>query len=151
MARRYSVATGVVALSAGATKSLWLLDPVAKGFTVIQWGVSFNASASSVPIQVDLYVVTSLGTPAGTTGVEQAIDGNAVTADTTSLTALTTEPTTKVLIESYYVQPFGGLFTLQYPLGREPVGIGAGDRIGLQCVTPASVSPSAIGFVYFEE
>src|SRR5487761_2476555 len=139
----YSVNFGAIALSASATKSLWLLDPVTNPFAIVEFGVSFNASASSAPVQVDLYVVTSLGTPAGTT---------TVAATTTSLTALTTEPTTKVLIQSWYVQPFGGLLEIQYPLGREGASaIGAGNRIGLQCVTPAAVTPTAVGHVWFEE
>ena len=148
----YSVNFGAIALSASATKSLWLLDPVTNPFAIVEFGVSFNASASSAPVQVDLYVVTSLGTPAGTTGTERALGSTTVAATTTSLTALTTEPTTKVLIQSWYVQPFGGLLEIQYPLGREGASaIGAGNRIGLQCVTPAAVTPTAVGHVWFEE
>lgn len=152
MARLYSVNTGVVSLSASATKSLWLLDPVADGFEIMEFGVSFDANASNTPIQVDLYIVTSLGSPAGSTGTVQSING-APTADTTALTALTTEPTTKVLLPSYYVQPFGGILDIQSPLDLGIEGIGAGDRIGLQVVTPSSLwtSPHAVGFVYFKE
>lgn len=148
----YSVSLGSIALAASATKSLWLLDPVTNPFTIVEFGLSFNASASSAPIQVDLYIATTLGTPAGTTGVERALGSTTVAATTTSLLNLTTEPTTKALIMSWFVQPFGGLLEIQFPLGREGASaIGAGNHIGLQCVTPASVSPSAVGHVWFEE
>lgn len=148
----YSVQVPSTALTASATKTLWLLDPVTNPFTVVEFGISFNASSSSVPVQVDLYIATTLGTPAGTTGTEHALGSTTVAATTTSLIALTTEPTTKALIASWFVQPFGGLLEIQYPLGREGASaIGAGNRIGLQCVTPASVSPSAVGHVWFEE
>ncbi len=148
----YAVSIGTIALSASATKSLWLLDPVTNPFTVVEFGVSFNGSAASVPVQVDLYIATAVGTPAGTTGVEQALGSTTVAATTTSLINLTTEPTTKALIASWFVQPFGGVLEIQFPLGREGASaIGAGNRIGLQAVTPAGVSPSVVGHVWFEE
>ncbi len=150
MARLYSVNTGVITLSASATKSVWLLDPVADGFVITEFALSGNDSALSVPVQIALYIVTSLGTPAGTTGVVQGI-GTAITADTTALTALTTEPTTKVNLASWYAQPLGVMVDKQFPLGREIVGLGAGDHIGLQVVTPAGVTPSVVGHVWFEE
>lgn len=150
--RRYSVAFSI-SLSASATKSLWLLDPVADGFTITEFAVSGDLSALSVPCQVDLYVATTLGSPAGTTTTPFALGPSSVgiTADTTALTSLTTEPTTKQLIASWYAQPIDKMIDKQYPLGREYESLGAGNRVGLQVVTPSGVAPTVVGHVWFEE
>lgn len=150
----YSVTMASTALSASATKSLWLLDPVTNPITICELGVSFNSSAASTAVEVDLYCVTTLGSPAGTTGTEvKWMDQNAPAATTTSLTALTTEPTTKAILCSWFIQPFGGTWTLQYPLMREPGTAAAAttNRLGLQVVTPSGVTPNALAYVVFEE
>lgn len=152
----YSVQTGSVALSASATKSLWLLDPVSNGFSIVEFNVTFDAATPSAAVRVDLYQVSSVGSAAGSTGtVIKWTDVNIGAATTTALTALTTEPTTVAVIASWFVQPCGGCIpSPQYPLGRE-VGAGAGlattNRLGLRCVTPAGVTPNACAYVAWAE
>lgn len=148
----YSIQTGSVALSASATKSMWLANPAGDGFVPVQIGISFDSSAAATAPRVDLYRVTSLGAPVGTTAtIVKYNDPNSGTATTTGLTALTTEPTTVEILESYFVQPAGGLFTIQYPLGREPGAVAAGNRIGLRVTTAASVTPNCVSFLLFQE
>ena len=151
----YAVSSGVVTLSAGSTQSVWLLDPVTNPFTIVEFGVSFQASVSSVPIQVNLYIAASVGSAAGIGASVRALGSTTVAATTTAIASLSVEPATKYLIQSWYVQPFGGILDIQFPLGREGLSAIGGntttDRIGLQCVTPAGVNPSAVSYVWFEE
>lgn len=149
----YTVQSGSVALSASATKSLWLLNPATVDFCLTELSISFDPAAASVAPRVDLYRVTTIGSPTGTTAVFVKVNNpDGAAAVSTGLTALTAEPTTVEIIKSWFVQPAGGLFVLQHPLGREPVGAKTnGNRIGLRVVTPASVTPNAIGYAEIEE
>lgn len=148
----YSIQTGSVALSASATKSLWLANPATDAFCPVEVGISFDASASSTALRVDLYRVTTIGSAAGTTAtIVKYNDPNSAAATTTGLTALTTEPTAVEILASWFIQPFGGLFVLQYPMGREPGAVAAGQRLGIRAVTPASVSPNCVSYINFLE
>ena|ERR1700761_2956564 len=148
----YSVQSGPVALSASATKSLILINPAVVGFRAIELSVSFDSASAGTAVRVDVYRTTTLGSPAGTTGV--LVKENApldTAAQSTALTALSVEPTAVEVLRSFYLTPAGGLVILQFPLGREPAAAGAGQRIGLRCVTPAAVSPNGLAVVVFEE
>lgn len=149
----YGTRTGSVALTASSTKSLWLLNPVSDLFMIAQFGISFDASAASAGVGIELYRVTTIGTPAGTTATVTKINrvSDTGTATTTGLTALTTEPTAVEVLADWFVQPFGGLFDVQYPLQREPIAAAAGQRLGLRYVTPAAVTPNCRAYVWFDE
>lgn len=148
----YSIQTGSVALSASATKSMWLANPVTDGFVARQISISFDSNAAVVAPRVDLYRVITIGSAAGTTAtVVKYNDPNSAAASTTGLTALTTEPTTVEILESYFLQPAGGLYTIQYPLGSEPGVVAAGQRMGLRVVTAASVTPNCVSTLLFQE
>ena len=154
----YSVDNGAWGLNAGASGSVqtvWMLDPVTNPFCIVEFGVSFNASVSSVPIEVDLYIAASVGSAAGVGASVRVLGSTTVAATTTALANLTTEPTTKYIIQSWYVQPFGGILDIEYPLGREGLSAIGGntttDRIGLQCVSPSGVTVSVLSYVWFEE
>lgn len=144
---------GAIALSASATKTLWLLNPVTDFFVIAQMAVSFNASASSATVAVELYRTTTLGSPAGSTAVITKVNrvSDAATATTTGLTALSVEPTAVEVLADWEIQPFGGVIDLQYPLTREPLASAAGQRIGIRCTTPASTTPSVRSYVWFDE
>lgn len=149
----YGTRTGSVALTASATKSLWLLNPATDLFVIAQMGISFDASATSAGVGIELYRTTTLGSPAGTTAVFSKIQpvGDAASPTTTGLTALSVEPTTVEVLADWFIQPFGGALDLQYPLGREPMAAAGGGRIGLRYVTPASVTPNCRAYVWFNE
>ena len=151
MAAQFSTTTGKLTLTAAATKSLILLNPVTNRMVLTQISLSLDASAAAAGVQFDLYRVTTVGSAAGTTGAQSALDPATQAATTTSLTALSTEPTTVVVLDSWYIQPLGGLILIQYPLGREPVGAAAGSRLGLRYTTAASVTPDCLATVWFEE
>lgn len=149
----YATRTGSVALTASSTKSLWLLNPATDLFVMAQMGLSFDASATSAGVGIELYRTTTLGTPAGTTATFSKIQpvADATSPTTTGLTALTVEPTAVEVLADWFVQPFGGLIDLQYPLQREPMAAAGGQRIGLRYVTPASVTPNCRAYVWFNE
>lgn len=144
---------GTVTLVAAATKSLWLLNPVTDFFVLAQFAFSFNATASSATVAVELYRTTTLGAPAGTTATFTKVNrvGDAAAPTTTGLVNLTTEPTAVEILADWEIQPFGGALDLQYPLQREPIAASAGQRIGLRCVTPAATTPGVRSYVWIDE
>lgn len=150
----YTVATGSVALSASATKSLWLLDPVTEPFTICEFGLSFDSVSPATAIRVDLYCVTNVGSAAGSSGtVNNWQDQRGPNNTTTALTNLTTEPTGVDILSQWFVQPFGGCLVIQYPLQREPgtAATATTNRLGLRCVTPSGTSCNSVSYVVFEE
>jgi hypothetical protein len=151
MGAQYSVTAGAVTLTAAATKSLVLLNPVSNQFVLTQISISLNGSAAGTAVEFDLYRVVTIGSAAGTTGTENALNPLTQAATTTSLTSLTTEPTTVLVLDSWYIQELGGLMVLQYPLGREPLAATAGARYGIRYVTPAATTPSSLCTMWFEE
>lgn len=147
----YVITTGKITATASATKSLWLLNPVTNQVSIIGIDISLDGSTAAASVQFDLYTVTTIGSAAGATGVVNKMNPGIPAATTTALTALTTEPTTVVVLASWYVTPFGGLFPYQLPLGREFVMAGAGVRWGLRWTTASGVTPDIISNVYIEE
>jgi hypothetical protein len=147
----FVMTTGKITLTAAATKSLWLLNPVTNQASLIQIDVSMDASSVVAGVQLDLYIVTTIGSAAGTTGTVNKINSTTQAATTTGLTNLTVEPTAVNVLASWYLQPVGGLYTIQFPLGREPLLTAAGARWGFRAITPASVSPDVISNVWWEE
>jgi hypothetical protein len=148
----YIVPSAAVALSASATKTLVLLNPEANEHKVKEFGVSFDAAAAGQSIRVELVRVTTLGAPAGTTVTPLKKDTSSQAGTTTSLTNLTTEPTTYEVLKPYYVRPDGGALVIQNPLGNEEKGGDATDeRYGIRVTTPAGVTPNAVAYIEFEE
>lgn len=149
----YGTRTGAVTLTAAATKSLWLLNPVSEYFLVAQIGISLRAAAVSDTVAFELYRTTTVGSPAGTTAtftkVNRVSDIGAPT--TTGLTALSTEPTAVEVLAEWELQPLGGLVDLQYPLMREAAAAAAGQRVGLRYTTPAGVTPGCRAYIWFDE
>lgn len=140
MAELY-VARDSRALVATTTKSLVLVAPAAaRPYVVTEVGYSIGASAGSLSVGIELYAVTTIGSAAGTTFTPILIRrGMSNTAEATALTNLTTEPTAVEILKDWECQPYGGVFVIQYPLGREPrSATGTGSRIGMRYVNPAS-------------
>lgn len=150
MTARFSVRTGSVATTAAATKSLILLNPAGNELVLVQIAVSFDASTAAAGIGIELFRTTTLGSPAGTTGTIVKWNPASQAADTTALTALTTEPTAVEVMPEWFVSNTAGL-DLQYPLGREPVGATAGARLGIRYITASGVSPNVRAYMVWEE
>ena len=149
---QYSTQAAGVTLTTAATKSLILLNPAVDGFAIIQVSISLdNVTTDAEPVLFDLYRTVTLGTPAGTTGTQVKFVPATASAGTTSLTSLTTEPTSVEIIDSWYISPHSGLFVLQYPLGREPKAAAAGSRMGLRYTTKSGVTPVCNATLSFHE
>lgn len=148
----YVVSCASTALTASNTQSLILINPVTIGFRVSEMSVSFDGAAAAVAAEVQLYRTVTLGTPAGssTTPIKVSNPG-ATTAQSTALTALTTEPTSVEILRRWFVSPASGLLLLQFPLGREPAAAGTGSQIGLRVLTPSGVTPHAVGYIELDE
>ena len=155
MGSAYVMTSGKITLAASATKSLILLSPAAStSIRIIGMSVSMDASSLEAGVQLDLYRVVTLGTPAGSsTLVPQPMyeETTPATANTTALYNLTTEPTTVTVLESWYVQPVGGLLVVQLPLGREYGAKAGGAHLGIRATTAAGVTPDVVANIQFEE
>lgn len=127
------------ALTANATKSLLLLNPVPK-VLLTHLDVSIDGSASAKGVRFDLYRVTTLGSAAGTSQTpKKAYEPDGASA-ATALINLSTEPTAVDVLQSWYLQPFGGVLIVDAVLDHEIGAAAAGARLGLRYVNPAGGS-----------
>lgn len=147
----FCISTGKVTLSSNSTKSLILMNPVTNEAKWYQVDVSMDASAVITGVEFDIYKVTTLGSPAGTSTTPQNTNPTQQAATTTALTALSSEPTTVQVIPAYFVQPVAGLFVCQFPLGREMTLAAAGARWGVRYVTPTATPPDCIATAWIGE
>ncbi len=152
MGTRFTIPSTPVALSASATKSLILADAGTNELYLREIGIGFDASAAGQSVRVELYRVTTIGTPTGTSTTPIKKEEGTGAADATSLTNLTAEPTAVEVLKVWYVPPNGGELVLQNPLGDEEVQRTATDgRLGLRVVTPTGVTPNAVAYFEIEE
>lgn len=117
---------------------------------VVEFGVSFDGvTATAVPVQVDLCLSTQAGagTAAGSTITQ--IRGATRTVQATAGTGYTAEPTVLTVIKTWYVRADGGLFVMQFPLGREPMQSTTADGICVRATAPAGVNADC--YIEFEE
>lgn len=146
---RFTMRTGSSPLTAASTKSLILLNPGSREITLTEFAVSFDGSAAAASIGLEIYRVTTVGSPAGTTGVAVSSFQGMPVALASGLVNLTTEPTTVEVMKEWFLTPFGGTLHIQSPLGREVINTTS--RLGLRYVTPTGVSPNARAFFEWEE
>jgi len=149
----FGIESAAVALTASATKSLFLIDAGVNEIELVEFGVGFDAEADVIAVRVELYRVTTLGTPAGTSTTPKKVKEASGAADATSLTNLTTEPTAVEIIRGpWYVRPDGGQLVIQNPLGDEETQRTATDgRIGLRVITAVAVTPNAVSYARIRE
>lgn len=149
MAAGYACSSGAAfAVTSGAKTLINLIAGAsAAPPTLVEFGVSFDGvTASAVPALVELCMSTQAG--AGTTGSVGAITqirGYAgASSGVTVVGQYSAEPTVLVAVKQWFVPAFMGLFTIQFPLGREPMGFDtaatSGKGIALRVSAPASVN-----------
>ena len=154
--KAYAVQVNGFGLTAGNVNTIWELNPVTNPFTICEFAVSCNASVSSLPVQIDLYTSASVGSSAGNSASVRSLGSTTTTSTTTARSGFTVEPnpSTKQLVASWMLQPFGGILDIQYPLGREQGAIGGATttgRIALQATAPAGTTLNVWSYVWFEE
>jgi hypothetical protein len=158
----YSVMTGgtatagAAALAAATAKTLVMITAAtANQPAVVEIGVSFDGvAASAVPVLVEL--VSGTATTTGTVVAQtpkQLRGWPAQTAQTTGQITITAEPTVQLVNRKWLVTPNGGLFVVQFPLGREPTGLVTATTDAktwsLRATAPAIVNAHA--YMEFEE
>lgn len=147
MSAGYGISTeGAEALAAGVAETLLkLLNPANAVSTLVAFGVSFDGvTATAVPVLVELMSSTeaAAGTSSAATVVQKR--GPVRTAQCTGRHSFSVEPTVLTsLAEPYLVRADGGLFVIQYPLGREPQQIVTADAQILRVTAPAIVNARA--------
>ncbi len=111
------------ALTAGAKTCMVAIAPAGHGLALCGWGCSFDGvTSTAVPALVEIVTSTQAGagTPTGATTTITQIRGRTTTGSApTSGGNYTVEPTVLVRVEAVYVPQFMGVFSIQYPLGRE--------------------------------
>ena len=118
MTVQYVITSGSVALAAATAKTVIELTSTAN--VPPEWiavDVTFNGtSASAVPVTVDFCTYAATGT--GTAYTPKRFGQALGTAATTAKINDTVEPTTPVVLFSWFVPPTSGV-QYQWPLGRE--------------------------------
>lgn len=146
------------ALSAATAKTVVLiLASTANQPALTEIGVSFDGvTATAVPALVELVSGTAgaAGTPRAALAVGKQLRGwPAQNSQTTVGDTYAAEPTTQLVNRKWFVSPYGGLWTLQFPLGREPTGIVTATTDAktwsLRVTAPATVNCHA--YIEFEE
>lgn len=115
--------------------------------TVIEYRFSFNSATSAdVPVLCEILRQTTAGTSSSLTlaALKESVSKAAVA---TALQTFTVEPTAGTILYSDYVTPVGGLYVIQFPLGREPDALT--NRIGLRVTAPQTETVS--GSITIEE
>lgn len=146
------------ALAVATAKTLVLLSSGAANQPAItEVGISFDGvAASAVPILVELVSGTggTAGTPRAALAAGKQLRGwPAQASQTTCADTYSVEPGTQLVNRKWNVTPNGGLFVVQFPLGREPTGIvtAATDAKtwSIRATAPAIVNAHA--YLEFEE
>ena len=158
MAAGYACTSGAAfAVTSGAKTLINLISgATAAPPVLVEFGVSFDGvTASAVPALVELCMSTqaTAGTP-GTVGTITQVRGYAgSTSGVTVSGQYTAEPTVLTAVKQWYVPAFMGLFTIQFPLGREPAGFDtastSGKGIAIRVSAPAAVNVR--GYIEWDE
>ena len=135
------------ALAAGAVQTLvQFVAPATSRLRVVELSISFDgATATAVPVDVDLLRQTTAGTASAGTVVKW--DEADPAPSPTAQVAFTAEPTAGDVLASWDVPAYGGLLVVQYGDGREPV-VAASGRVALRANAAAAVN--ATGYVVVE-
>ena len=116
---------------------------------LIEMAIAFDGvSASAIPALVELcdYDATTTGTR--TTNTPTQIKGQRSAVATAAFENYTAEPTVLTSAYSWLISPNGGMFHLQWPLGREPETV-LSKGFALRITAPAAVNCRAT-FVWEE-
>ncbi len=148
---RYSISSGTIALPAASTRTIILLNPAVSEVAITELWVGFDMSAANLGCAVQLYRTTTLGTPTGTTATIVKENPSSSASQSSGLTNLSAEPTAIEIMRDVYIPPNGGAVIIEFPLGREPTGAAAGQRIGVRIITQSGVSPDVRSTIVWEE
>jgi len=144
------------------TKTLFIVKNLAtatQSYPISELGISMDGSAAAAGVLFELYRTTATTAASlGTSGAPVAISDPSLTSNLGATSVLsgtvTTEPSLGVL-KGWYISPFGGLFVVQFPLGREPALVGNATanvgQIGLRYTTASGVTPNIACYMEWQE
>lgn len=156
MSALYAVKTGVTATALVAATAKTVVNLIAGANRVplvTQMAISFDGvTASAVPVNVEACLCTqaTAGTP-GTSPTPTLIRGKGASQSTGGVD-YSAEPTAVTPYDHWLATPNGGLFVVQFPLGREPesdLSGGTNKAQLLRATAPANVNCRAS--LQFEE
>lgn len=135
-----ATASTPVALTAGTAKSVvGVLGASTDTPVVVEIGISFDSvTSSAVPALVELGRITALGTMTAFTPVQTK--GISLASSCSAGYNATAEPTYNAVLRSWYVPVFNGLWSIQFPLGREPSVLAVSQGFALRVNAPAAVN-----------
>lgn len=162
----YTVMTGglnltntPVALAAATAKTvLYILAGANNAFSLVELVISFDgATSTAVPVLVEIMYGTAAtnSTPGTASTAQTPKQTRGVTAASVHSAAYncSSEPTVYEPIRKFYLTPFAGNYTIQYPMGREPTSQVAaatsGKVIAVRLTAPAIVN-AHVGIEYEE-
>jgi hypothetical protein len=143
---------GACALAAATAKTiLYIVTSTICQPAIVEIDISFDGvTASAVPVLVELVSSTAgtAGTPRAALAAGKQLRGwPAQTSQTTCADSYTVEPGTSLVNRKWLDSPNGGLYSIQFPMSREPTGIvtAATDAKawGVRCTAPAIVNVHA--------
>ena len=146
MASRYTVNTSAAQALAAATAETvvnWISGANSLS-RCVEMSVSFDGITSSdIPVLVELGKCTqaTAGTSTSHTIVQRG--GPTRTAQGTAARLYSVEPTVITVLKEWFVRADGGLFVLQFPLGREFEQTTTADGLLIRCTAPAVVNVRA--------
>lgn len=152
MAAGYKIKTeGAQALAAATAETMLMVINAANSVhRIIQWSVAFDGvTATAVPVLVELVSSTQAGAGTSSSAAIVQTRGLTRTVQASAQRQYTSEPTTLTVLEEYWVRADGGLFMIQYPLGREVEQGVTLDGLGIRATAPATVNGRAS--IEFEE
>lgn len=152
MPARYTVeSNGDIALVAATAKSVLAWINAANSLSrVIELSGSFDGIlATEEPVEIELCRSTQATAGTSTSHTIAQSGGPTRAAQGTAARNYSVEPTVLTVLKRWRVRPDGGLFLLQFPLGREFEEVTTADAIVLRCT--ALEGQNFYGYMEVEE
>lgn len=149
MADRYTAQVSGVTTSAASTETLLqLLADADSRVKVWGWTFTMDDTVANEPgVLCEVLRQTTAGTSSGSV-TPSPLDDQAPTADTLVDSTFSIEPTAGAIIDSAYVHPQLGSWSVQL---AEPIIMNVSTRLGFRTTTTGTGTPDAHVSVHFEE
>jgi hypothetical protein len=149
--KQYTVTTSADVAAATSSKTMLAIVNSASTslvLTELEWSNDWTVTAGAFLLELVEFDQTTAGTP-GAAETVQKVGGTAVASLVTSVQrGYTAEPTTGTVKRTLYV-PVGGVYSVQYPLGRE-YQLAPSKTLGLRVKSPSG-TPNMRATLSWEE
>lgn len=141
--------TKPITVSSSTTVTLIQVEGAPQGTRIIEWGISFNGTDSNqTPAICSIEYQDEVGSPQATVSGDAIGPGmGSVLQSETSfrVDSRSTAASLNTTIEQFHLTPVGGLYSKQYPLGRE-IYVPSGNYVG---ITALAADADIVGTAYF--